>query len=72
MALQATGESVDVRGALCMVDVGALPTFGHLNVDGIAVDGPRHIAKVAKRPGSRTRDEVQRIATTIAQAFPPA
>lgn len=71
-AVERAGETVDVRGALCMVNADALPLFSHLEVDGVAIDGPKRIAKLANRPGALTAHAVHRIAATIAQAFPPA
>jgi hypothetical protein len=29
--------------------------LGHPRVDGIAIDGPRHVAKIARRTGTPTR-----------------
>ena len=71
-ALQHAGEDVGVRAALCMADAGGLPMLGHPSVDGIAVDGARHIAKIARRPGSLSDHDVARITASLAQSFPVA
>jgi hypothetical protein len=62
---------VDVRGALCMADVDGLPMLRHLEIDGIAIDGPRHIAKLAARPGDPPID-VDAVARLLAERFPRA
>jgi hypothetical protein len=71
-ALEHAGDLVDVRGVLCMADVDGLPMLGHPSVDGIAVDGPRHVARIARRAGSLTEADVARIASSLARAFPLA
>jgi hypothetical protein len=71
-ALERAGESVDVCGAMCIVDVDSLPLFSHIQVDGVPIDGPKHIARLARRPGLLSPEGVLRVAATIAQAFPPA
>ncbi len=38
----------------------------------ITVDDPRHIAKLANRPGPLTPAEIEQIAVTLAHALPPA
>ena len=38
----------------------------------ITVDDPRHIAKLANRPGSLTTDDIQALAETLAGALPLA
>ena len=65
-------DATDVRGALCMANVDGLPTFGRVIVSGIAVDGPKRIAALARRPGSLATAEIQQLAATLATAFPPA
>jgi hypothetical protein len=72
VALEQAGEYAEVRGALCMADVDGLPLLGHPTVDGIAIDGPRHISKMARRPGTHSDADIARIASSLARAFPPA
>ena len=71
-ALEQAGETADVRGALCMADVDGLPMLGHPCVDGIAIDGPRHVAKIARRSGSQSVADIERLATLLGRAFPVA
>jgi hypothetical protein len=71
-ALERAGERSDVRGALCMADVDGLPMLGHPCVDGIAIDGPRFVARIARRPGTHTDAVVARLASLLARAFPVA
>jgi hypothetical protein len=71
-ALEQAGESADVRGVLCMADVNGLPMLGHPCVDGIVIDGPRHVAKIARRSGSHSLADVERLATLLGRAFPVA
>jgi hypothetical protein len=71
-ALERAGKSADVRGVLCMADVDGLPMFGHPCVDGIAIDGPRRVAKIARRPGSHSAADVERLATLLGREFPVA
>jgi hypothetical protein len=55
-----------------IVDVDSLPLVSHIQVDGVPIDGPKHIARLARRPGLLSPEGVLRVAATIAQAFPPA
>jgi hypothetical protein len=70
-ALASELPGVDVRGALCMADVDGLPMLRHIEIDGIAIDGPRHIAKLAARPGDPPID-VDSVARLLAKRFPRA
>ena len=71
-ALEPAGENVDVRGALCMADVQGLPMFGHPLVDGIAIDGSRHVARIARRSGGHSAADVECLADLLGRAFPVA
>jgi len=71
-ALDRAGEQADVLGVLCMADVGGLPLLGHPSVDGVAIDGPRYVAKIARRPGPHTEIDIARITSRLARAFPLA
>jgi hypothetical protein len=70
--LERAGETVDVRGALCMANVDGLPLLGHPVVRGIAVDGPKRVAKLARRAGPQTPQHVPHLAQLLADALPPA
>jgi hypothetical protein len=70
--LVSAGESVDVRGALCMVNVDALPLLERLSIDGVAIEGPKRVGMLADRAGTLSVVDVERIAETLARAFPPA
>ena len=63
---------VGVRGALCFADVDGLPVLRHLSVDGIAIDGPKPIARLAGRPGQLSPSSIQELWSILARAFPPA
>ena len=64
--------ATDVRGALCMANVDGLPMFGRIVVAGVAVDGPKRVAALARRPGSLSPDVVEQLAGRLAVALPPA
>ncbi len=66
------GFQIDVCGALCFPDPDGLPTFGHLKVRAILIDGPKPIAKLARRHGPLDTDHIERIWRHLATAFPPA
>jgi len=64
---------IGVRGALCYPYMRR--GFLHYSRarDGlITVDDPRHISKLANRPGDLLSDEIEQLADTLATAFPPA
>jgi hypothetical protein len=70
--LERAGQPVDVRGALCMANADGLPLLAHPVVSDIAVDGPKRIAKLARRNGALTPQLVHHLAHLFAQALPPA
>lgn len=65
-------SSVDVRGALCFADVHGLPILRSQSFDGILADGPRPVAKLAKRPGPLTPEHVEVLWRRLATALPSA
>jgi hypothetical protein len=72
-ALARLGDlDVDVRGALCFPYVDGLPILGRLSVRDVVVDGPRPIAKVARRPGALAGEAIERIWTGLHGSFPRA
>jgi hypothetical protein len=67
------GQSeIDVRGALCIPDVNGLPLFRTLSVRSIIVDGPKPVAKLARRPGQLSSDATDQIFRHLAAILPPA
>ena len=45
-------HTVEVRCALCFVNTDGLPWLRRLELDGVTLDGPKRVAKLACRPGS--------------------
>jgi hypothetical protein len=66
------GIGAEVRCALCFANAGGLPWFRRLEVEGVPIDGPRRIAKLAGRAGTLPQDEVQRIVSLLAASLPAA
>lgn len=65
-------SSIEVRGALCFPNPDGLPLFSQLSVRDIVIDGPKPIAKLARRPGPLNADRIDQIWRELGQAFPPA
>lgn len=65
-------HAVEVRCALCFADAGGFPVLRRLELDGVIVDGPKRVAKLARRPGSLRETEVQRVLQALADALPAA
>jgi hypothetical protein len=63
---------VPVHGALCLPNATGVPTFGHVMVRGVLVDGPRAVARLAARSGPLDADDVDKVARMLARLFPPA
>lgn len=59
---------LDVRGALCFPDPDGLP-LRQLSVRGIVIDGPKPIAKLARRAGPLSVDQVDQLAHQLAAVF---
>jgi Nuclease-related domain len=73
VALARFGEDgIDVRGALCFPDVDGLPLFGQLKVRGVVIDGPKRVAKLARRPGQLDLDAIECLWRQLADSFPKA
>jgi hypothetical protein len=64
--------AVEVRGALCFPHVDGLPVISQLSVRNVVIDGPKPIAKLARRPGPLTSDRIEQLWQQLARAFPPA
>ncbi len=62
--------SCDVRGVLCIVD-GDIPLL-RIETRGVSVRGTRGTAKIARRHGEMTPEQVHRLAAEMARRFPPA
>jgi nuclease-like protein len=72
-ALARSGEDdIDVCGALCLPEVDGLPLLGQLSMRGIIVDGPKPVAKLARRPGQLSSEAIERIWRHLAHSFPQA
>jgi Nuclease-related domain len=71
-ALRSAGfADVDVRGALCFPDPDGLP-IRQLSVRGIVIDGPKPVAKLARRAGPLSADHVDQLAHQLATLFAEA
>jgi hypothetical protein len=70
--VSAVVEDVEVRGALCFVDVNGLPLVRRLRARDILIDGPRGVARLAKRSGRMERQRVIEVAALIDRRFPRA
>jgi hypothetical protein len=62
---------LDTRGALCFPDPDGLP-LRQLSVRGIVIDGPKPIAKLARRAGPLSADQVDELARQLTALFPAA
>lgn len=65
-------KDVGIEGALCFADVDGLPLLSHQQLRGVAIDGPRQIAKLANRPGSLGEEAIAQIWRQIGRALPAA
>lgn len=63
--LHAASIRVEVRAALCLASTDGLPLFHRLEVDGVLIDGPRRVAKLAARPGTLSEDQRRLIKETL-------
>jgi Nuclease-related domain len=62
---------VSVRGALCMADTEGLPLLRQLSLRDIVINGPRHVAKLAARPGPLSLETVKQVTAVLARRLPP-
>lgn len=65
-------DVVEVRGALCLPYVDGLPLLSQLSVRTIVIDGPKPIAKLARRAGPLTPDRIEHLWEQLGRAFPSA
>jgi hypothetical protein len=63
---------VDICGALCFPPPEGLPRFSQLSVRDGAIDGPRAIAKLARRAGPLNPAAVEVLWNLLARRLPPA
>lgn len=66
------GTAIEVRGALCFPNVDGLPLISQLSVRNIVIDGPKPIAKLARRAGPLTLDDIGQLWRQLDRAFPAA
>jgi hypothetical protein len=72
-ALSRVGEDqIDVRGALCFPHVDGLPILARLIVREIIIDGPKSVAKLARRPGPLQPEAIDRVWNSLGHSFPAA
>ncbi|HUZ69625.1 MAG TPA: nuclease-related domain-containing protein [Candidatus Saccharimonadales bacterium] len=72
-ALSRVGEDqIDVRGAFCFPHVDGLPILARLSVRGIIIDGPKRVAKLARRPGPLHPETIDRIWSNLGHSFSEA
>jgi hypothetical protein len=62
----------EVRSALCFPSVEGLPWLRGLELEGVVIDGPRRVAKLAARPGPLDASERERIVRLLAIRLPSA
>jgi hypothetical protein len=65
-------DPVEIRGALCFPDPDGLPLVSGLKVREVVIDGPKRIAKFARRPGSLDTEAIRQLWEHLVQALPPA
>jgi hypothetical protein len=65
-------DRIEVRGALCFPNPDGLPIFRQLTVREIVIDGPKPVAKLARRAGPLDHEQIDRIRRELASAFPAA
>jgi hypothetical protein len=65
-------HAIDVRSALCFANADGLPWLRRLELDGVMLDGPKRVAKLARRPGSLGEADVQDVLYALAKVLSPA
>jgi hypothetical protein len=69
-AVSAAAEGVDVRAALCFVETSGLPLLRRLRPRGILLDGPRGVARLAKRAGPLDAAMIEELVARSTAGFP--
>ncbi len=64
--------AIDIAGALCFADVDGLPLLAQPRLDGVTIDGPRRVAKLANRAGDLDEPAINTIRHVIGTALPAA
>ncbi|HEX5309171.1 MAG TPA: nuclease-related domain-containing protein [Solirubrobacteraceae bacterium] len=70
--LDQSGIVADVRSALCFADASRLPLFARLELEDVLIDGPRRVAKLARRPGPLDDKQVREIVRLLVTSLPAA
>lgn len=65
------GEGVVVIGAMCFIE-GELPLFSKPKLEGVRIAGPRGVARLARREGPHTPEEILQIAERLRVGLPEA
>jgi Nuclease-related domain len=65
-------DVIDIRGALCFPNVDGLPVLRGLVVRDVVIDGPKPIAKLARRAGPLPIDAIDRLCAYLEARFPSA
>jgi Nuclease-related domain len=65
-------DQIEVRGALCFPHIDGFPSLGQLSVREIIIDGPKPVAKLARRPGPLHLETIDRIWSHLGHSFPEA
>ena len=68
----ASGEEIEIRGALCFPNPDGLLLLSGLKVREVVIDGPKPIAKFARRPGPLDAEVIRRLWEHLGGALPPA
>jgi hypothetical protein len=63
---------VTVIGAMCFIERGGLPLFSRPKLEGVHIAGPRAVARLARRDGPHSPQEVLEIAERLRAALPEA
>jgi hypothetical protein len=72
-ALETTDfEELDIRGALCFPNPDGLPLVSTLWLRKVMIDGPKRVAKLARRPGDLDQASVDRVWQHLDRSFPQA
>jgi hypothetical protein len=72
LLLARQGIPVDVRCALCFADASGLPWLARLELEGVAIAGPRRVAKLARRSGALSDEQVREIVRLLVASLPAA
>jgi Nuclease-related domain len=64
------GGGYSVQGALCFINTDGLPLLGRSGVDDVMVNGPRAVARLARRSGALTPEQIQAVTQRLAYRFP--